>query len=115
MANVADNQRTLMTLPTEGGMPHELYRGDLWHPTPFVGAWTKDGQHIIVGFYDGQAVRLVAIPAEGGEPRNLNITMQDIQAPAVSPDGRRIAFTGTRSKSELWVIHNLLPELRAGR
>ena len=36
-----------------------------------------------------------------------------VQTPAFSPDGRRLAFTGIRNKSELWVIHNLMSGLRA--
>jgi hypothetical protein len=55
------------------------------------------------------------VPADGGEPRKLDLAMDEIGAFDVSPDGRRIAFTGTRRDPEVWVIKNLLTAVRAAR
>jgi hypothetical protein len=41
--------------------------------------------------------------------------MQEISTRMLSADGRRIAFTGSTSKQELWVIRNLLPPPSASR
>jgi len=114
--DVEQGKRTLLTLPTEGGARRELHRGTYDQATPFAGAWTSDGRYVLFTVNrDDNAQQLWAIPAEGGEPRPLDITMRRLLFPAVSRDGRRIAFTGTRDKNELWVIHNLLPEMRASR
>ncbi len=115
MANVETPHRVLMTLSTEGGTPRELYRGDYENPLPFTGAWTKDSRNVLIGAKDGSLTRLWAIPAEGGARRKLDVTMETILQPAVSPDGRSVAFTGGHPKNELWVIHNLFAEARAGR
>jgi len=67
-----------------------------------------------IGQLGGQ---LWAIAAEGGEPQLLNadmrqiVNMRQILNPTVSPDGRQVAFTAVQSKSELWVIDNLLPDI----
>lgn len=113
MANVKAPHRVLMTLATEGGAPHELYRGNFENPLPFAGAWTKDSRNVLIHAQDGRSTRLWAIPTEGGEPRKLDVVMEIIQSLVVSPDGRRVAFTGHQTKSEVWVIHNLLSEVRA--
>jgi Tol biopolymer transport system component len=113
--DVENGKRTLFTLPAKGGTPRELYKGTYDKPTPFSGAWTRDGRHVLFTSHTDARGQLWAIPAEGGEPRALDITMQQILFPALSPDGRRIAFTGTRSRGELWVIHNLLSETQASR
>ena len=113
MANVEAPHRVLLTLSTEGGTPHELYRGDFNNPLPFAGAWTKDSRNVLVHAKDGRLTRLWAIPAEGGEPRKLDLAMETISQPAVSPDGRRVAFTGGQTKSEVWMIQNLFAEDRA--
>ncbi len=103
-------KRTLLTISTDGGDPREMYRGAHNKPIPFAAVWTRDGRHLLFASnLDGRG-QLWAIPADGGEPRPLDITMRQILYPAVSPDGRRVAFTGAQSKAELWVIDNLLAE-----
>jgi len=104
---------TLLTLSTEGGAPRELYKGTTVQPGS--GAWAGDGRHVLFTSRGDDSQQFLAISAEGGELRPLGITMQQLLFPAISPDGRRIAFTGIRNKNELWVIHNLLPEMRASR
>jgi Tol biopolymer transport system component len=115
MANTEAPHRVLMTLSTEGGAPQELYRGDYEHPIPFASAWTKDGRYVLVLASEGRETRLWAIPAEGGEPRKLDVAMERILFPAVSPDGQRLMFTGVQTKNELWVVHNLFGETRAAK
>lgn len=57
------------------------------------------------------------IPAEGGEARTIapELRMGGLFSPSFSPDGKHLAFTGVRNKGEVWVVKNLLPEMRAAR
>ena len=41
--------------------------------------------------------------------------MDDIRGLNLSPDGRRLVFTGLRRDPELWVVKNLLPVAPAAR
>jgi Tol biopolymer transport system component len=113
----------LMTLSTEGGAPNILYRGLFRDLVPSVGGWTTDGRYVLVGAAEpaGEAllpdspVRLWAIPADGGERRRLDITLPGLEGLSVSPDGRHLAFAAFQTKGEVWVIQNLLSEMRTSR
>jgi len=117
-----DGKRTLYSISAEGGEAKELYRGPPSSTkrthgklplSPYGAEWTKDGRNLLV-VSRGQ---LWAIAAEGGEPQPLNVdmrqilNMREILNPTVSPDDRQVAFTAVRSKGELWVIDNLLPDI----
>jgi Tol biopolymer transport system component len=102
-----------MLMPADGGTPREIYRSsqsNLSH----VGAmsWMPGGRHLMVTGKCGPGVeeRLCALPSEGGDLRSVGQSMQEISSPMISADGRRIAFTSTTQKQELWVIRNLLAE-----
>ncbi len=116
-ANRSDEgRRVLMTMPSSGGAPRELYKGDYSHPSPFAGVWTKDGRHVLVTTVDtARRMRVWAFPAAGGEPKKLDLTMERMSALDLSPDGRRLIFTGTQTKPELWTITNLIPTVRTAR
>jgi hypothetical protein len=117
--NVAD-KRALMIMPADGGTPREIYRSGSDYGFIFPqGAmtWANDGRHLIVTAKcgPGEDHRLCAIPTEGGELKPLGLRMQGIPTRMLSPDGRRVAFTGATRKQELWVIRNLLSELAGAR
>jgi len=112
--NVDYNQRAVMIIPAAGGAAREIRRSgyDALAPLP-QGAmsWTKDGRHLIVTVKRGPGdEQLAAIPTDGGEIRLLSLRMPTLSTRTVSADGRRLAFTGSTSKQELWVIRNLLSE-----
>ena len=102
--------RTLYSISAEGGEAKELYRGAS-KLSPHGAEWTKDGRNLLVASIGQLGGQLWAIAAEGGEPQPLNVVMRQILNPTVSPDGRQVAFTAVQSKSELWVIDNLLPDI----
>ncbi len=121
MASIEGN-RALVTMPENGGDLKEIYRAKeangLQEGLHWWGAtWTKDGRYILATrsvMSEKQMDELVAFPVEGGEPRVL-AAMPQISNPSVSPDGRRILFTGARRRLELWVMRNFLPPLQASR
>jgi Tol biopolymer transport system component len=107
-------ERTLMTVPAAGGPRRVLYRGPYNNPTPMGADWTRDGRYVLAfGAAQPRGARLLAFPAEGGDPRPLDLTMQDLRAIGVSPDGRRVLFTGIEERGEVWTIRNLLPPAAA--
>jgi Tol biopolymer transport system component len=116
-----DEGRSLLAMLSDGGTPVVLHRGDDEHPDPWSGTWTTDSQHVLVVFEDGPADgrpwsrRLVAIPADGGAPRKLNVRMEVITGASLSADGRKLIFTGALRSQEMWVLKNLIAPARASR
>lgn len=56
-----------------------------------------------------QNVALFRVPAAGGPSEKLGITMPQIWAMRLSPDGRTLGFTSGDPENELWVLENFLP------
>jgi Tol biopolymer transport system component len=78
-------------------------------------AWTADGKNILYGkLQDGSqdVMELWGVPAAGGEPQKLGLTMTLLMHLRVSPDGKNIAFTASEQpgKTEVWVMENFLPK-----
>ncbi len=79
-------------------------------------AWTPDGRHLLFGLTQPAgstgstaATDLCLIPAEGGQPRKLDLTMDSLADLRVHPDGRHIAFVAGSHKGEVWIMENFLP------
>lgn len=82
-------------------------------------SWAPNGRHIV--FSDTTAPTMIAgtdyrqqelwrVPAAGGTPEKLGLTLDHIGNPSFSPDGRFLVFSSRRSGSSgLFVIENLLP------
>jgi Tol biopolymer transport system component len=108
------------SMPASGGEPSELYT--LKEGKRFswgVGlSWTPDGDYVVVGGPDApdEPDVLWMIPAEGGEPRKLELGVK-VSHLSLHPDGRRIAFTRPEPNAggEVWVMENFLPESKAGK
>jgi dipeptidyl aminopeptidase/acylaminoacyl peptidase len=110
MANVGPNQRHLITLSTDGGTPLVVYRGGYTNPQPQAAVWTRDGKHVLIKAEEGRRrTRVWAVPADGGPARRLDVVVHGMGKMDLSPDGTQLAFNGTKTKEELWVIKNLLP------
>jgi Tol biopolymer transport system component len=112
IVNVGPDERHLMTLSVDGGVPTVLYRGGSGNPL----VWTEDGKHILFKVNEGGLRdRVWALPADGGPARKLDLVAEAIGKMSVSPDGTQLLFSGTTRKRELWVINNLLSGLSSNR
>lgn len=97
-----DNRRTqVCVIPAAGGTPKQLTSGPFDHHAP---AWTPDGRGLVFAAnrlpdadWHPYCSELWYVDREGGEPVQLTHGGSDLAAekPAVSPDGRQIAFLGT--------------------
>lgn len=103
----------LKVIPANGGEARELLR---LNGANFGGvAWSADGRQLFFVKRSSKGNELWRIPAEGGEPRGLGVTLRAASQLSVHPDGRRIAFDGGETKSEVWVMENFLPTLKAAK
>jgi Tol biopolymer transport system component len=100
-------------LSLSGGVPRELFRGltkstdsspkGFWE---YALKWTRDGRYIIAQ----AGSEIWRVPAQGGTPLKLDISVPKTASFALHPDNRRFAFNvNAGSKSELWVMENFLP------
>jgi hypothetical protein len=61
---------------------------------------------------DGSQFGLWRIPAEGGEPQDLNLEMSYILDPSAHPDGQHLAFDSggfIQKWPAIWIMENFLP------
>ena len=97
------------TVSLNGGEPRELFRGLAQNYGGLT--WTRDGRYIIARAR-GEIWR---VPAQGGTPLKLDLSVPKLAFFTLHPDNRRFAFSVLEeSKSELWVLENFLPEHTAG-
>ncbi len=90
------------TVSLNGGEPREIFPGSGGYFK-----WTRDGRYIIVRA-SGTFWR---VPAQGGTPLKLDLSVPKMQFFTLHPDNRRFAFSiNEESKSELWVMENFLPK-----
>jgi Tol biopolymer transport system component len=108
---LSEGPRALMAISVKGGTPRELHRGAYSCPQPRTTAWTRDGRYVL----SGCGGRLWANPVDGGERRQLGLSVGGNTPIDVSPDGRHVAFTRTRSDPEVWTIKNLLTGVQSSR
>jgi Tol biopolymer transport system component len=92
-----------------GGEPRELFRG---LAQGYSLEWTRDGRYIIAQARFRFAARseIWRVPAQGGTPLKLDLSVPNLDYFVLSPDNRRFAFSvREEGKSELWVLENFLP------
>ena len=107
-----EGPRAMRVVSVDGGAPRELMRGGYSCPAPGGAAWTRDGRYLLAICDDGQRRHLLAVPTDGGLSRRLDVVMDQIEAPVVSPDGRTIAFTAMKREPQVWTVANLLAGVR---
>ena len=109
--------KVIKVLPAAGGEARDLLRGA---QLPFPGsvAWAPDSQSVLFVKQPSPGdsrTELWRIPVQGGEPRRLDLTAENMRELRIHPDGRRIAFTAGQDKQEVWVMENFLPALKAAK
>jgi len=104
------------TVSLNGGEPRELFRGPA-RPSWYYGLrWTRDGRYIIVQARNAASSEILLVPAQGGTPLKLDLSVPKLEFFTLHPDNRRFAFSvKEESKSELWVLENFLPVERAAK
>ncbi len=113
----------LKVLPITGGVPLELMRLQTRRGTGIARglAWTLDGAHLLFWrwrdyYQDSKSgsgkfmLELWRVSAEGVEPENLGLAMENVTGLCIHPDGRRIAFHDEHEVFETWVLENFLPK-----
>ena len=102
-ATSAPGEHLIMTVPSEGGSPRIVHRYKSEHDSPGLGV-SRDGQWaaFVAPAPDG-FLQVFRIPLAGGPPIQLTSDPTNKTQPAVSPEGRRVAFTVWSYEAQLWV------------
>jgi len=106
--------RHVLVVSTAGGVTRDVLtsRELAW---PISIAWAPDGQGVLfVKQPDARdpMTELWLVPVQGGEPRKLDLKAEGIRDLRVHPDGRHIAYTSGRDRSEVWAMENFLPAVK---
>jgi len=107
----------IKTVSLNGGEPRELFRGPAKR---YRLRWTRDGRYVIAhaanfagqgDATDAVSTAIWRIPAQGGTPLKLDLTVPKLDFFALHPDNRRFAYSVyAKTKSELWVMEGLMPK-----
>jgi len=101
------------TVSLDGGEPRELFRG---LARVYGLKWTRDGRYIIARALGTASSEIWRVPAQGGTPLKLDLSVPKMAYFTLHPDNHRFAFTVNEgSKRELWVLENFLPAAKAAR
>jgi Tol biopolymer transport system component len=100
------------TVSLNGGEPRELFRASAQWQWYYGLRWTRDGRYIIAR----AGSEIWRVPAQGGTPLKLDLSVPKMESFTLHPDNRRFAFSVNEgSKSELWVLENFLPAAKAAK
>jgi Tol biopolymer transport system component len=107
--------QALLVLPATGGAAQEIARVPANQANWRVGpVWMPDGRSIILAKgLEGRPTRNVElwrVPAQGGPPERLGLTVDELWWLRIHPDGRRVALGASQTTLEVWVMENFLPE-----
>ena len=102
----------IFVVPVEGGTPRQVTSGDFQHSG--AAAWTPDGNHLVFSSNrnegwerDYRNSELYMASVLTGEIRPLTDRSGPDRSPAVSPDGRRIAFVGYEDRTRTYQVSRL--------
>ena len=116
---VDGNARAVKAVSLNGGEPRELFRSSAYY---YGLKWTRDGRYIMVLAYARSVTasneiwqnEIWRIPAQGGTPLKLDLSVPKMASFDLNLDNRRFAFSvWEESKEELWVMENFLPKSTA--
>ena len=117
----------VFTVPSDGGTPSRVTSGDFHHGSSAFGggtpAWAPDGKSILVSAvrrddweFEPLDSEIFEFPvgAAGGEPKALTQRVGPDNEPAISPDGRLVAFTGFDDRRQGYQVTRLYVMNRDG-
>lgn len=94
-----DNQ-DLFVVPVEGGEPKQI---TFDKSTINSLTWNADGDQIyFVSPRGGNDLRVWSVPSTGGEPSIISTVAKDVRNLAVSPDGKKLAFSERNRHRFIW-------------
>jgi acylaminoacyl-peptidase len=102
---LAEGNLQLFVVPADGGTPRQISAGDFDHGEPGGGTrdplWTPDGGHLLIAANRRPDAELEPLDTEiwefalaDGAARALTDRRGPDESPALSPDGRRLAYVG---------------------
>ena len=102
----------IFVLRAEGGTPVRVTSGDFQHSS--APAWTPDSRNLLFSsnrnpdwVLDYRNSELYIAPVAGGEIRALTDRAGPDHSPAVSPDGRQVAFVGYEDRTRTYQVSQL--------
>jgi len=102
----------IFIVPVEGGTPTQVTSGDFQHQS--AAAWTPDGASLVFSsnrnedwVHDYRNSELYLVSVATGEVRPLTDRPGPDRSPAVSPDGRQIAFVGYEDRTRTYQVSQL--------
>ncbi len=111
--------RQLFVISSDGGTPRQLTRGPYHHGGNLV--FTPDGKSIIFSAnrnkdweYDTRNTEIYDVSVEDGTIRALTDRNGPDESPALSPDGRRIAYLGFDDTYQFYQLRRLFVMNRDG-
>jgi acylaminoacyl-peptidase len=107
-----DGHAQLFVLPADGGTPRQLTEGPYDHGGRI--AWSPDGAHVLVsanrrpdGEYDPRDTEVYEVAVANGAVRALTQRRGPDGSPAVSPDGRQVAYVGFDDAYQFYQVARL--------
>ena len=98
----------LLVMTSAGGEAREIYRYEAEASWVQSIAWSRDGKSLLYSVRGASQIWRIAV--DGGAPEKIGLSAEGTPAHlSVHPDGRRIAFTGSRKGAEVWVMQGFLP------
>ena len=116
---VATAGNRILVTPAGGSALREIWRAQKSGVLTGVFTWAPDGRHLYFRWEDVESenpwdAALWRIATTGGPA--VRVGLQDGGSDRVSPDGKRIVFTGAGAgRAEVWAMENMLSTLRGAR
>jgi Tol biopolymer transport system component len=91
--------QSFLLMPVSGGEPREFFTTEGVNGL----AWTHDSKAVLFS----KSGEIWVHPIDGSAAYSTGIRFSGLSAPAVHPDGTRIAFSASASNKQVWAIKNL--------
>lgn len=108
----ADAVQHLFVVPADGGTPRQITSGE-W--SAGAGQWTPDGKALVYSAgqrvpdaeYEWRQSDVYSVDVATGAIKQLTTRRGPDNSPAVSPDGKLIAYTGNDETTDTWIDSKL--------